>query len=169
MRCDYYKDHGHETNRCRSLKFLVERLIKAGHLRRYIRGVDREEESAPIAGRITTGVAAPPESRSVINYILRGRLTISINQNANKRSFREQPRSKPGVLVDPGNTADLLQLPDFQPDEAFPINVEFDQTNPLWLQQRNNHDIGRYHTSRTSKVSHPTIGFILSCRRPGTI
>ena len=25
LRCDYHKDHGHETNRCRSLKFLVER------------------------------------------------------------------------------------------------------------------------------------------------
>ena len=25
LRCDYHRDHGHETNRCRSLKFLVER------------------------------------------------------------------------------------------------------------------------------------------------
>ena len=41
MRCDYHKDHRHETNRCRSLKFLVERLIKVGNLRRYIREVDR--------------------------------------------------------------------------------------------------------------------------------
>ena len=39
-RCDYHKDHEHETNRCRSLKFLVEKLIKAGHLRRYVREVD---------------------------------------------------------------------------------------------------------------------------------
>ena len=53
---------------------MVERLIKVGHLRRYIREVDHEEESAPIAGRITTCVAALPESRPAINYILGGPL-----------------------------------------------------------------------------------------------
>ena len=50
----------------------MERLIKAGHLRRYIREVDREEESAPIADRITAGVVTPSESRPTINYILGG-------------------------------------------------------------------------------------------------
>ena len=37
LRCDYHRDHEHETNRCQSLKFLVEKLIRARHLRRYIR------------------------------------------------------------------------------------------------------------------------------------
>ena len=72
VRCDYHRDHGHETNRCRSLKFLVERLIKAGHLRRYVREVDRVAESGLQANRIIVGVAIPPESRPVINYILGG-------------------------------------------------------------------------------------------------
>ena len=49
-------------------------MIKAGHLRRYIREVDREEKSAPATGRIITSVAAPPESRPAINYILGGSL-----------------------------------------------------------------------------------------------
>ena len=53
---------------------MVERLIKAGHLIRYIREVDREEEFAPTLGRITTSVAAKSESRSAINYILGGPL-----------------------------------------------------------------------------------------------
>ena len=53
---------------------MVERLIKARHLKRYIREVDREEESSPTTGRITTGVAASPESRPTINYILGGPL-----------------------------------------------------------------------------------------------
>ena len=69
IRCNYHRDQGHETNRCRSLKFLVERLIKAGHLRRYIREVDIEEELTPTVGRITTDVAALLESRLAINYI----------------------------------------------------------------------------------------------------
>ena len=74
MRCDYHMDHGHKTNRCRSLKFLIERLIKAGHLRRYIREVDREKESAPTTGRITTGEVSLLEPRPTINYILGGPL-----------------------------------------------------------------------------------------------
>ena len=69
-----HRDNGHETNRCRSLKFMVERLIKAGHLRRYFREVDRGEESEPTADKITTGAAAPPEFRPAINYILGGSL-----------------------------------------------------------------------------------------------
>ena len=36
LRCDYHRDHGHETNKCQTLKFLVERVIQAGHLIRYI-------------------------------------------------------------------------------------------------------------------------------------
>ena len=74
MRCDYHKDHRHENNRCRSLKFVTEKLINVRHLRRYIREIDREEEPAPVAGIITTGAVAPLKSRPAINYILGGPL-----------------------------------------------------------------------------------------------
>ena len=57
VRCDYHKDHRHETNRCRSLKFLVERLIKAGHLIRYVKEVNHGAESVPIVDKITAGAA----------------------------------------------------------------------------------------------------------------
>ena len=74
MQCDYHKDHGHETNRCQNLKFMIGRVIKVGHLRRYIREVDREEEFAPVIGRITTSAVAPPKPRPAINYIFGGPL-----------------------------------------------------------------------------------------------
>ena len=32
-KCAYHKEHGHTTEQCRSLHYLVERLIKAGHLK----------------------------------------------------------------------------------------------------------------------------------------
>ena len=63
LQCDYHRDHGHETDRCRSLKFLVEKMIKAGNLRRYIREP---------ADRIIAGVTVPSKSRPAINYILGG-------------------------------------------------------------------------------------------------
>ena len=46
LRCDYHRDHGHETNHCQSLKFIVEKLIRARHLKRYLR--------EPINGVTTT-------------------------------------------------------------------------------------------------------------------
>ena len=70
--CDYHRDHGHETDRCRSLKFLVEKLIKEGHLRRYLREVDQGVESGQPTGRITASPMAPLEPRPAINYILGG-------------------------------------------------------------------------------------------------
>ena len=51
---------------------MVERLIKAGHLRIYVREIDRRAESAPTADRIIVGLAALSESRPTINYILVG-------------------------------------------------------------------------------------------------
>ncbi|RVW61531.1 hypothetical protein CK203_054567 [Vitis vinifera] len=36
-KCAFHKDHGHTTETCRSLQYLVERLIKAGHLKQYLR------------------------------------------------------------------------------------------------------------------------------------
>ena len=52
----------------------MERLIKARHLRRYIREADRGEESAPTVDITTVNVPAPFKSRSTINYILGGSL-----------------------------------------------------------------------------------------------
>ena len=69
---------------------MVERLIKAGHLKRYIRQVDREEESTPTVGKITTSIAAPPESRPAINYILGGPLD---DQYQSKRQQRKLLRA----------------------------------------------------------------------------
>ena len=72
VRCNYHRDHGHEINKCQILKFMVEILIKAGHLKRYVREVDREAESAPTEDIITTDATASFESRPAINYILGG-------------------------------------------------------------------------------------------------
>ena len=72
MQYDYHRDHGNEANRCQSLKFLVERLIKARHLRRYVREVNRGVKSGPPADRITAGAVVPSKFRLAINYILGG-------------------------------------------------------------------------------------------------
>ena len=44
LQCNYHRYHGYETKNCRSQKFLVEKLIKARHFKRYIKEPDHEVE-----------------------------------------------------------------------------------------------------------------------------
>ncbi|RVW13351.1 hypothetical protein CK203_095765 [Vitis vinifera] len=67
-RCDYHKDHGHNTKTCRSLHYMVENLLKARHLKQYVRTVPKGEGSSHDRG--PRALAAPV--RVVINYIHRG-------------------------------------------------------------------------------------------------
>ena len=72
LRCDYHKDHDHETNHCQSLKFLVEKLIRAGYLRRYIREPTRGAAVAPTTERVIVGTEHASGPRLAINFILGG-------------------------------------------------------------------------------------------------
>ena len=78
-------DHWHETNGCRSLKFLVERLIKASHLRRYVWETICGVEAAPAVERIAASAELPPEPRPTINYILGGPIDDSYRSKRQKR------------------------------------------------------------------------------------
>ena len=95
LQCDYHKDHGHETDRCRSLKFLVEKVVKAGHLRRYLRDAEQGVESGQPTGRIIASPTVQPEPRPTKNYILDGPGMIDINQNASKRNSSGWPWLRP--------------------------------------------------------------------------
>ena len=90
LRCDYHKDHGHEIDKGRSLKFLVENLIKVGHLRRYIREINQGPEPRQDANKIAVGVVAPQEPRLTINYILGG---LSDDQYQSKHQQKKLLRS----------------------------------------------------------------------------
>ena len=85
LRCDYHRDHGHETNHCQSLKFLVEKMVRAGHLRRYLREPTRGATVAPTANRAIAEIEPTPEPRSTINFILGG-------PDDNQYQFKKQRR-----------------------------------------------------------------------------
>ena len=72
LRCDYHRDHGHETNHCQSLKFLVEKLIRAGHLKQYLREPTRGTTAAPTADKAVEDIEHASEPRPTINFILGG-------------------------------------------------------------------------------------------------
>ncbi|RVW30197.1 hypothetical protein CK203_108979 [Vitis vinifera] len=66
-RCAFHKDHGHTTETCRCLHFLVEKLIKAGHLKQYLRS-DAGERDVP-QNRNSEAPRAPVAPKAVISYI----------------------------------------------------------------------------------------------------
>ena len=51
---------------------MVEKIIRVGHLRRYIPETVRVAEAALVVEKIAVGVELPPEPRPTINYILGG-------------------------------------------------------------------------------------------------
>ena len=72
LRYDYHRDHDHETNHCQSLKFLIEKLIRAGHIRRYIQEPSNGVATAPTADRAIVDTVHASGSRPAINFILGG-------------------------------------------------------------------------------------------------
>nr|CAN65305.1 hypothetical protein VITISV_042319 [Vitis vinifera] len=66
-KCAYHKEHGHTTERCRSLHYLVERLIKARHLKQYLRS-EAKVRDAP-RNRDSGTPRTPVAPKAIINYI----------------------------------------------------------------------------------------------------
>lgn len=71
-KCAYHKEHDHTIEQCRSLHYLVEKLVRARHLRQYVcsKGKNMESSQNPVTTPPTT--SATP--RVVINYIHGGPL-----------------------------------------------------------------------------------------------
>ncbi|XP_034708879.1 uncharacterized protein LOC117931916 [Vitis riparia] len=99
-RCDYHKDHRHTTETCISLHYMVENLLKARHLKQYVRTAPKGEGSSHDRG--PRAPAAP--IRVVINYIYGGPLDDEYNSKRKRQrllraaTVREHVRSiQPGL------------------------------------------------------------------------
>ncbi|RVW25884.1 hypothetical protein CK203_110874 [Vitis vinifera] len=131
-RCAFHKYHGHTTETCRFFQYLVERLIKAGHLKQYLRS-DNGGRDAP-QHHNPGNLRAPVAPKAVINYITGGpsdeeyhsrrkRQKLWNNHFSTSRSHRTLQRHRDAlilsleigdfdvrrILVDPGSSADLVQ------------------------------------------------------------
>ena len=105
-KCAYHKEHGHTTKQCRSFHYLVEKLIRVGHLKQYIRSKEKRGKVARnLATTILTTSAAP---KAVINYIHGGSIDDKYNSKRKRQrllrvaSIREQVSSIQPELADRG-------------------------------------------------------------------
>ena len=112
LRCDYHRDHCHETNQCQSLKFLVERLIRAGHLRWYLREPTRGATVVPTTDRAIVEIEHAPEPRPTINFILRGPADKQYqSQKQRRRMIRAASiRARVNVISNLGNVPAVLPV-----------------------------------------------------------
>ena len=126
LRCDYHRDHGHETNHYQSLKFLVEKLIRARHLKRYIQEPTHGVEVAPTADRVVVDIEHASGPRPAINFILGGPAdsqyqfkkhrrkmlrTASIRARVNTVNTRENTTAAPPV-------DDPISIPPINPTQV---------------------------------------------------
>ena len=95
LRCDYHRDHGHETNQCQSLNFMIERLIRVGHLRRFIREPTRTAETAPTSNRVVVAAEHSSELRPTINFILGGLVDDQYQSKRQDKKCSALPQSEP--------------------------------------------------------------------------
>ena len=101
-KCVYHKEHGHTTEQCKSLHYLVEKLIKGGHLKQYVHsGVKSGKTSQNPATASPIAFIAP---WFMINYIHGGLLDEEYKSKQKTQrllraiSVREQVSSiRPGL------------------------------------------------------------------------
>ena len=122
LRCYYDRDHGHETNHCQSLRFMVEKLIWARHLRRYLRKPTCGATVAPTVDRAVANIEHASGPRSTIDFILGG---PADNQYQSKKQRRRMlrvatVRARVNAVSDQGDISAVLPVDD--PISFPPIN-----------------------------------------------
>ena len=112
LRCDYHRDHGHETNHCQNLKFLIKKLIRAGHLRRYLREPTCETTAAPTTDRAVAEIEHAPKPRPTINFILGGPADSQYqSKKQRRRTLRTASvRARVNTISNQGNAQAVQQV-----------------------------------------------------------
>ena len=63
--CRFQRDHGHDTEECRNLKWEIEELIKRGYLKRFVGGRPQVESQALVALPPTLAIDNRPTEKPV--------------------------------------------------------------------------------------------------------
>ena len=122
LRCDYHRDHDHETNHCQGLKFLVERLIRVGHLRRFIREPPRGTESTPSTDKVIIATELTSEPRPTINFVLGGPVDDQYQSKKQRRRMLRAASVRARVnTINTSESSTLVQLID-GPISFSPVN-----------------------------------------------
>ena len=122
LRRDYNRDHGHETNHCHSLKFIVEKMIRVDHLKRYLREPTRGATVVPATNMVIAEIEHALEPRSTINFILGGPVDRKYQSKKQRRRMLRTAsiRARVNTISDRGDVPAVLPVDD--PISFPPIN-----------------------------------------------
>ena len=81
-KCAYHKDDGHTTEQCKSLHYLVERLIRVRHLKQYVCATGGQRKTTQDLA--TQGPTTSAALRAVIKYIHGGLVNEKYNSKQKK-------------------------------------------------------------------------------------
>nr|CAN81814.1 hypothetical protein VITISV_036990 [Vitis vinifera] len=99
-RCTFHKDHGHTTETCRAFQYLVERLIKAGHLKQYLRPDNEGRDTSQHHNPGPLGPQPPPRPRKRQKLLRAASIRERIN-SIRPRLMRGGPRPIDGTIIFP--------------------------------------------------------------------
>ena len=105
------------------MKILVERLIRADHVRRYVREIVHRAKTAPAIERIAANAELPSEPWPTINYILGGPVDDQFHSKRQKRRLLQVTTARSQVnTIHISNSNRVIQ----------PINspISFPPVNP---------------------------------------
>ncbi|XP_021603120.1 uncharacterized protein LOC110608215 [Manihot esculenta] len=122
--CQYHRTHGHDTNNCYQLISEIERLIKRGHLRNFMKKPKGERpQPNPIAERPRRTGAGP------VNDGSSGTINMIVGGTGSRMSRRGKKIGRDGE----GSSAEVIQVVEhspmtisFSPEDAQGVQMPHD-------------------------------------------
>ncbi|KAJ4848852.1 hypothetical protein Tsubulata_013652 [Turnera subulata] len=113
--CKYHRDHGHDTEECHQLKREIERLIRARHLREFLREAARYQKEVP-----SEDPPRPPEGGRI--HILEGKRPRKARRKraVELLSVMRKATSRPGPISFHENDAEGVE---FSYEDALVIEI----------------------------------------------
>ncbi|XP_043818227.1 uncharacterized protein LOC122725261 [Manihot esculenta] len=101
--CQYHRTHGHDTNNCYQLISEIERLIKRGHLRNFVKKLEGERPQSNPAAQTPRRTGAGP-----VNDDSSGTINMIVGGTGGRMSRRGKKRGRDGE----GSSTEVMQIVD---------------------------------------------------------
>ncbi|XP_043809789.1 uncharacterized protein LOC122723096 [Manihot esculenta] len=122
--CQYHRAHGHDTNNCFQLIIEIERLIKRGHLKNFVRKPEGQRPQPNPAALVPRKIGTGP-----VNDGTSGTINMIVGGTGGRMSRRGKKMSREGE----SSSAEVMQVVEhspvtitFSPEDAQGVQMPHD-------------------------------------------